>query len=152
MRSRKITCKDTGETAKTYEDYLKTKHWLLLRQEIAKKYGFICKDCGKSVLDRFEIHHLTYKRVGNEKEDDLVCLCRDCHEARTQETKNKKMRNKELGKASLSEKIKNADTIKKKVNLVLHSNKKVRVLFEKYFDLFLKKLEKLEKGNNKNAL
>ena len=54
--------------------------------------------------------------------------------------------------ASLSEKIKNADTIKKKVNLVLHSNKQVRRLFEKYFDMFLKKLEKSEKGNTKNAL
>jgi hypothetical protein len=62
------------------------------------------------------------------------------------------MRNKELEKASLSEKIKNADNIKKKVNLVLHSNKKVRRLFEQHFEIFLKKLEKLEKGNNKNAL
>lgn len=40
-----------------------------------------CGRCGDSGTDiRLEIHHLSYDRLGNEDEADLIPLCRTCHE------------------------------------------------------------------------
>lgn len=149
MNVKKIVCKDTGETTKVYKDYLRTKHWRLLREKIAKLYDYSCADCGKSIVEGYEIHHLTYKRIGNEKIDDLVCLCKDCHEKRTKDIKEKKERNKKLSNAKLSDKIKYTEEMKKKVNLVLNSRKSVKRLFNKHFDRFLIDLKKLEEKEGK---
>ena len=47
MSAKKIVCKDTNEIARTYKDYLQTKHWQDLRYKIAKLYNFTCNDCGE---------------------------------------------------------------------------------------------------------
>ena len=42
-----------------------------------------CEDCGRSDAARhFDIHHLTYERHGHEDPDDVLWLCRDCHDLR----------------------------------------------------------------------
>ena len=40
----------------------------------------ICEACQ---LERpLELHHLNYYRVGQELDDDLLALCRECHESK----------------------------------------------------------------------
>lgn len=64
-------------TKKTYADYLKTHHWKVTRIRFWKKYPRICLCCGNEAK---ELHHCNYSRLGFEKEEDLVPLCRNCHE------------------------------------------------------------------------
>jgi len=57
-----------------YNEYLNSEHWKNKRK--AKKLSNCI--CGSNV--RLELHHKTYKRVGQERLSDLVWLCHDCHE------------------------------------------------------------------------
>ena len=43
----------------------------LTDQEVAEQMG--------PVAYRLEVHHLTYARLGNEADDDLIVLCPECH-------------------------------------------------------------------------
>lgn len=70
-------CNDTGETVETYSEYLKTKHWNNIKQQMYKKYRYHCCVCGWS--HGIQIHHKTYERVGNESLDDLIYICKACH-------------------------------------------------------------------------
>ena len=149
MSAKKIVCKDTNEVARTYKDYLQTKHWQELRYRIAKLYNFTCNDCGEKLLGGYEIHHLTYKNIGNEKDKDLVCLCRNCHQKRTDEDNKIKAQKKKLSKAKLSEKLKHAKDTKQRINMILRSRKTVVSLFYKHFDMFLVDLEELERWEKK---
>ena len=78
-------CSDTKEKVKTYEEYLKTKHWRIKKMKklasfkkkhkVKKKF---CECCGKK--STICLHHKTYERVGKERLSDLVYLCMKCHE------------------------------------------------------------------------
>ena len=61
-----------------YEDYLKTEKWKLISNICRKNSKFKCFICGSG--GQLTVHHLTYERLGNENYNDLMCLCRDCHE------------------------------------------------------------------------
>jgi len=75
-----IECKDTGEKVVGYKNYLKTKHWKYKRISIYRKYDRRCTKCGEAFqLIDSNVHHLTYERVGNELDEDLVLLCKECH-------------------------------------------------------------------------
>lgn len=66
-----------------YNEYLKTPHWELARSAVLKRDENRCADCGKSKEERpLEVHHITYIRRGKENLDDLMTLCRDCHQER----------------------------------------------------------------------
>ena len=79
---KKIVCSDTGEVVYKYSDYLKTKHWLIKKIRISKKYNYTCQMCGCSCKEnKPNIHHNTYKRIGNEWDTDLNYLCETCHHA-----------------------------------------------------------------------
>lgn len=58
-----------------YREYLESDLWRGTRVLAFQKHGDICI-CGKVAT---EIHHLTYDRIGNERIDDLLPLCADCH-------------------------------------------------------------------------
>ena len=60
-----------------YVDYLKTKHWRKLRKQVLKRDERRCTICGS--YEDLNVHHYTYERLGHEKLDDLVTLCRWCH-------------------------------------------------------------------------
>ena len=79
MSYKPTTCKDTKEYAKTYEDYLATRHWRTLRVEVAKLKNYHCELCDKKIEVGYHIHHKTYKHLGNENFDDLMFLCENCH-------------------------------------------------------------------------
>ena len=60
----------------SYNDYLRSPAWRDVKRRYREAYPMICM-CGST---KVEIHHKTYDRVGKEDLDDLVALCRDCHE------------------------------------------------------------------------
>jgi len=60
-----------------YQDYLRSPEWKVKAEEIRKKQNQICGLCGKR--DRLQIHHLTYARLRNEEDGDLIGLCQNCH-------------------------------------------------------------------------
>lgn len=74
---KKIRCKDTGEICIGYASYLKSKHWGLIRARIIQNHPY-CEMC-KSAEKPLQVHHLSYKRLGAEKDSDLTPLCDDCH-------------------------------------------------------------------------
>lgn len=73
-----------------YAEYLRSHEWKKLRARILRQRGKRCELCGTgqyatvgcvrtSMPSVLQVHHLTYERVGEELDDDLVVLCRDCH-------------------------------------------------------------------------
>jgi 5-methylcytosine-specific restriction endonuclease McrA len=62
-----------------YEDYLQTLHWQELRRVVLSQAGNRCQVCndGDGILD---VHHRTYENLGDEREGDVVVLCRSCHD------------------------------------------------------------------------
>lgn len=68
----------TGEKAYTYDEYLETNHWRVMRQRTFCAHGTRCSKC--SSTKNLHIHHKHYKTVGNEDpEHDLIPLCKKCH-------------------------------------------------------------------------
>lgn len=63
-----------------YRDYLETEHWGKLRNQVLTRDAHQCRDCGSR--RNLHIHHLTYVRLGRERLDDLLTLCKGCHEVR----------------------------------------------------------------------
>lgn len=74
-----IKCADTGESAKDYAAYGRTKHWQELRQKVIELYGGECQRCHDIIGDRANVHHKTYKRLGKEDIKDLTLYCCKCH-------------------------------------------------------------------------
>ena len=69
-----------------YEEYLKTQFWHAKRDLAYKRSGFKCEHCGLEPPKEgsylpiiFDVHHLTYERLGYEDQEDLQVLCRNCH-------------------------------------------------------------------------
>lgn len=57
-----------------YNSYLESDHWKGKRREFLKDKCFCCQ-----ATARLQLHHKTYKRLGNESEHDFVTVCRSCH-------------------------------------------------------------------------
>ena len=73
-----IICQDTKEHFTKYDKYLLSEHWRLVKQAYySSDRPQVCAKCGAE-HDR-DLHHLTYERIGRELLDDLICLCRSCH-------------------------------------------------------------------------
>lgn len=62
----------------SYKDYLDSDEWKKLRTRVRRRARGWCERC--KVGPRADVHHLTYERLGNERLDDLVAVCRECHE------------------------------------------------------------------------
>lgn len=63
-----------------YSDYLKSSWWKKRRKAFWLKFRKICFCCGGKAN---QIHHCSYKNKGQEKDEDLVAICGDCHNAVT---------------------------------------------------------------------
>lgn len=60
-----------------YKEYLKSEHWKQRRAraiELAGGHCIVCRN-GRKV----EVHHNTYVRIWDERDDDLAVLCNVCH-------------------------------------------------------------------------
>jgi len=66
-------------TRNEYATYLRSDHWRAVKQRYRNskmpKRCLICKNA------KYELHHRSYRRLGNERLHDLVPLCRACHQA-----------------------------------------------------------------------
>lgn len=63
--------------ANGYAEYLRSEHWRKVRNKALVRDGFRCAACGTN--RNLEVHHLTYARLGNEDDLDLITLCRQHH-------------------------------------------------------------------------
>lgn len=61
------------------QEYLKSPEWNIKRKLILKRDNYTCASCHNNVP--LEVHHITYIRFGNESNEDLISLCRECHQA-----------------------------------------------------------------------
>ena len=78
----------TGRLARraAYCDYMSSPQWFALREQWARdwmaRHGIepCCLICGAPwLLERDDLHHRTYARLGHESCRDLIPLCRSCH-------------------------------------------------------------------------
>jgi hypothetical protein len=60
-----------------YGDYLQTPEWRERRLYALRRARYACQLCSSKT--QLQVHHRTYERRGNEKEEDLIVLCDDCH-------------------------------------------------------------------------
>lgn len=60
-----------------YAEYLQTTYWSICRKRILRLDQYCCWWCdGTQYL---QVHHLNYSRRGQERDTDLVTLCKGCH-------------------------------------------------------------------------
>lgn len=59
--------------------YLKSEHWQTLRVAKLASVDACCYCCGKRNLDN-DVHHLHYRKLWDVTLDDLLVLCRRCHD------------------------------------------------------------------------
>jgi 5-methylcytosine-specific restriction endonuclease McrA len=60
-----------------YRAYIVSKEWYRRRAGRLVAANFSCERCGCG--EALQVHHVTYKRLGNELNEDLRVLCRFCH-------------------------------------------------------------------------
>ena len=77
MKGSPIINKDTGKIWYSYRDYLQSDEWKRKTDHVKTAGKYRCKCCrsGKDL----EVHHKTYRSIGNESINDLIILCRACH-------------------------------------------------------------------------
>lgn len=61
----------------SYHGYLDSEEWKEKRKEALKKANNRCVLCNST--NNLQVHHRTYENVGDEKQNDLTVLCRECH-------------------------------------------------------------------------
>lgn len=60
-----------------WREHLASDKWKDLRQRVIKRSGGLCEGC---LINKVEqVHHKTYKHLGNEFCFELIGLCADCH-------------------------------------------------------------------------
>jgi len=64
-----------------YDDYLASPYWKERSAQKMKAVNYTCEECGASDT-LLNTHHLTYERLGDELDEDLIVLCRRCHKKR----------------------------------------------------------------------
>jgi hypothetical protein len=71
--------RDHFERQKKYynETYLNSEEWKHKRKLMMDFYKGKCQKCNSFATD---MHHLTYDNIFKEKFDDLIPLCRNCHQ------------------------------------------------------------------------
>lgn len=62
---------------KNYNAYLASPEWKKTRSGVLKRDGFCCVICDSKAIN---VHHRHYHGTGEEKQRDLLSLCRGCHE------------------------------------------------------------------------
>lgn len=66
-----------GERCEDYKRYLRSLHWKLLKARTVERG--VCEFCGETEPEQWDVHHTTYDRIGNERDEDLMLVCHDCH-------------------------------------------------------------------------
>lgn len=69
--------KFTNSNYAKYLNHLQSPYWKNIRKEVLERDNKSCQKC--LVAPAEDVHHLTYLNFGNEKLEDLVSFCRNCH-------------------------------------------------------------------------
>lgn len=68
--------KDGFAQLENSEDYLLSEKWKNISNRVMQRAKKICEGCG--LKPAIQIHHLTYRRFGDEMLFDLVAVCEEC--------------------------------------------------------------------------
>ena len=61
-----------------YLKYLLSNEFKQMKQAIINKRGYMCENCFSS--NKIDLHHKNNDHInGKERAEDLILLCRDCH-------------------------------------------------------------------------
>ena len=69
---------DRSVFSEEYSRYLAGPIWAEKRRRVMERAGNICEGCGDAVAQ--EVHHLSYRHVGEEFLFELVAVCYACHD------------------------------------------------------------------------
>lgn len=72
-----------------YIKYLSSEDWKKVRELVLKRDENKCQKCKTKNAD--EVHHLTYENLFNEKLEDLISVCHDCHKKIHEEQREQKL-------------------------------------------------------------
>lgn len=64
-------------TTPKYTKYLYSKEWEEKRNKILIQREYKCEKCWSKT--HLQIHHWSYKNLWNENDNELFCLCKECH-------------------------------------------------------------------------
>lgn len=72
-----------------YQDFLKSEYWMIVRNYVVENSGGTCVSCKDAAVQ--EVHHRSYRHHGVEHLylDDLMPVCRDCHQILQEKFKDK---------------------------------------------------------------
>lgn len=63
-----------------YHEYIQSKEWKAKAKAAKHRANYHCEQCGALKPEHLlHAHHLTYKRLGYERKEDLRVLCNECH-------------------------------------------------------------------------
>jgi 5-methylcytosine-specific restriction endonuclease McrA len=65
--------------ARPYAERRQTKEWAILKKQVHRRDGYRCRLCGRDDI-QLNVHHRTYETYAEERLEDLITLCRPCHE------------------------------------------------------------------------
>jgi 5-methylcytosine-specific restriction endonuclease McrA len=65
--------------ARPYADRRSTREWAALKKQIHRRDDWRCRLCGRGDL-QLHVHHRTYATYAEERLEDLITLCRACHQ------------------------------------------------------------------------
>ena len=106
IQSLKKDCNSFKKIFFPWKPYFSSNHWKNIvsrRREIDSNRCRICGTAG-SYNNPMNVHHLTYARFGCEDINDLICLCKECHQKLHNKRKEEKTVTEEM-KAERMEKI-----------------------------------------------
>lgn len=64
-----------------YKDYMLSPEWQDFREYALEAADYLCKFCERSPPEvTLQVHHLHYATLGHESLDDVLVVCRDCHQ------------------------------------------------------------------------
>jgi hypothetical protein len=63
-----------------YQLYIKSEQWKRIAEKVKERAKYRCQVCAETA--NLAAHHNSYENLGDEENhmEDLVCLCRRCHE------------------------------------------------------------------------
>ena len=71
--------RERAEHQHGYYDYMRSSEWQEKRMQRLMMDGFRCQMCGSGT--NLQVHHISYDNLRKDAEiDDLVTLCKTCHE------------------------------------------------------------------------
>jgi hypothetical protein len=67
-----------SKVPQNYKEYIKSHWWITRRNKYYQTHKRVCQACLST--KHTNLHHMLYEDLGNEKDEHLIPLCRECHE------------------------------------------------------------------------